>query len=402
MTAHRSPPARSSKSAHAQTPRINANTRTNVLATPAPLIGLNLFRALAILLMIVAHSARLQTNLPAISHQPSLAGLADRCILFVLHIEPIISAMFLFIAGFSLVLSHAQRVATEAQWLRRQAGRALQLYGIAIVFQLADAGPQWPDTLVSPGILSVIAVAVVAGAVCLTLPWQWQALAVLTLTGGVLTAILEQTRVAIPGINAGAGGMFPLVTLAWLGALTGLARARWPQYGLQIVLGISLLPGMLALGSDYPWTVLLPTTLRLYPGDHVGSLLASLQDMVGLYNGAVQVRTTQFWNHSSIFALRALPLLVLMLIVLLSVFRSAQQAVVAFCHRMGSQALNLYVLHLVLLAPLELSGIKPTTGWQTLLVVVAIVAVSPCILRHVSLVPWRIGRERPADAKTNP
>ncbi len=402
MTAHRSAPARPSTHARAPTPRANANATASVSPAPAPLIGLNLFRALAILLMIVAHSARLQTNLPAISHQPSLAGLADQCILFVLQIEPIISAMFLFIAGFSLVLSHAQRVATETQWLRRQAGRALQLYGIAIVFHLADAGLQWPDTFVSPGILSVIAVAVVAGAACLSLRWQWQALVALTLAGWVMTAIFEHMRVAIPGINAGAGGMFPLVTLAWLGALTGLARARWPQHGLQIVLGGSLLPAMLALASDYPWTVLLPTTLHLYPGDHIGSLLASLQDMVGLYNGAVQVRTTQFWNHSSIFALRALPLLVLMLIVFLSAFRSARQPVVAFCHRMGSQALNLYVLHLVLLAPLELTGIKPTTGWQTLLVVAAIVAVSPWILRHVSIVPWRIGREHPANATTSP
>lgn len=357
-----------------------------------PLTGLNLFRALAILLMIVAHASRLQTNLVDISHAPPLAGIFDEWVLFVLRIEPIISAMFLFIAGFSLVLSRQQSRETPTQWLRRQAVRAGQLYLIAIAFYLGDQGVQWPDTLVSPGILSVIAFALLVASLCLVTPLGWQALLVLSIGGGVLTAVLEQTAASIPGINAGAGGLFPLVTLAWLGALTGLARARWPQTGLQGMLVASLLGGLFAMSIDYPWITHPLTTLHFYPGDRIASVLYSLQDVIGLYNGKAQVHTTGYWNHSSLFAPRALPLLVLMLMAFLAAFKAPQPRIIGFFNWMGSQALNLYILHLLLLAPLELTGLKPASGWQTMLLVCAIVAVSPWILRYLSFLPWRLGK----------
>jgi hypothetical protein len=364
------------------------------MTSKPPLTGLNLYRALAIVLMIIAHSSRLQTNLTEITMMPAKAGIFDHVILWVLKFEPIISAMFLFIAGFSLVLSHTQSAEPPKQWLLRQIKRAGQLYLIAVVFYLGDLGIQMPDTLVSPGILSVIAVALLGAALCLVLPYRWQALAGISVVGLVMTAVLEQTRTSIPGLNAGAGGMFPLVVIAWLGALTGLIRQRWPQQGLQLLTGGSLLVALLALSTPYPWVTHPTTTLHFYPGDHVQAVLFSLQDMVGAYNGQAQVRNTAYWNHSSIFALRALPLLVLMLLIFLKVFKSARHPVTGFCNWMGSQALNLYILHLLLLAPLELSGLKPSSGWQTLAITAAIIALSPWILRYLSFIPWRLGRSQ--------
>lgn len=356
------------------------------------LVGLNLFRAVAILLMIFAHSARLQTNLTAISLSSSQAGIVDQWILFVLKIEPMISAMFLFIAGFSLVLSHSQKKESAPQWLARQTKRAVQLYLIAIVFYLGDQGLQWPDTLVSPGILEVIAVALMVAALCLNSRYPMQSLFGLSIAGTVLTAILEQTRSSIPGLNAGAGGMFPLITLAWLGALTGLIRARWPRQGLQVMFGASLLTGLFALSNAYPWITQPTTTLEIYPGDRVQSVLYSMQDWIGMYAGEKQLRMTVYWNHSSIFPWRALPLLIALLWGFLTLFKPSTHPVIRYFHWMGGQALNLYILHLLLLAPLEVLGVKPASGWQTLLVVLGIIAMAPWILRYLSFVPWRVGR----------
>lgn len=356
-----------------------------------PLMGLNLFRAFAVILMILAHAARLQNNMSALSVSPAQATAFDRIFLFVLTIEPMISAMFLFIAGFSLVLSHAHRQQNAKQWLRHNLHRALQLYAISVVFFLADQGVQWPDALVSSGVLSVIAVAIMVAASCLVTSNAWQLLALLSVAGLSLTAVLEHTRLDIPGINAGAGGLLPLVVIAWFGTLTGIARQRWPQVGLQAMLVGSLLVSLFALSVDYPWVTRPTTSVHLYPGDRIQSVIFSLQDAVGLYNGTVELRSIAFWNHSSIFPLRALPLLVLMLMAFILAFRHTQHATIKFFNRIGRQALNVYVLHLLLLAVFEVSGLKPNTGWQTLLICVGLVAIMPLILRYVSLVPWRLG-----------
>ncbi|CBL44585.1 hypothetical protein HDN1F_10020 [gamma proteobacterium HdN1] len=403
--------------------------------TQNPLIGLNLYRAFAIVLMVVAHASRLQTNLRDIRQNSELAGFCDQLVLFVLRFEPAISAMFLFIAGFSLVLSNTARSGTQGAWLHHQGIRALQLYGIAILFFIGDEGMQWPDVLVSPGILSVIAVALLVGAICMIQKHAMLALGSCTVLGVLLTLTLERMQSPIPGLYAGAGGMFPLVTLTWLGAMVGLARQRWPQHGLQVCLAISLVVGGLALVNLSPWTTHPLSTVRIYPGERATAVLYSLQDAFGLYNGQAQLRSIAYWNHAAIFVPRSLPFLILALAVFLYLFRdtpitgaeqslrqksapnfkqrkkqplkskktslqeSTQQTfaktkclvpAISLFNRLGSQALNVYILHLTLLAPFALFGMNPTTGWQTLALTVFIIGFSLWLLRFVSIVPPKI------------
>lgn len=366
------------------------------MQTKLPLTGLNLYRALAIVLMVIAHTARLQLNLAEISTVPGYAGIFDQLVLGILKIEPAISAMFLFIAGFSQVLSLQANRGPSRGWLLRQWRRCLQLYAIGIAFYLGDEGVQWPDLLVSPGILSVIAIALAIGAACLASPKSLWALAVCVLAGLLTTVGIEQSHANIPGLNAGAGGLLPLITVAWLGAITGIIRLRWPQLGMQVLVGASLLISLFSLSNNAAWVTHPLSSIRLYPGDRVMSVIYSLQDMIGLYNGNVQVRTTAYWNHAAIFVPRALPFLILGLMLFLSVFKVAKHPLTVFFNRLGSQALNVYILHLLLLAPLELLSLKPATGWQTMLLVAAIVAVAPWMLRYFSFVPFRIGMEKSA------
>ena len=138
-----------------------------------------------------------------------------------------------------------------------------------------------------------------------------------------------------------------------------------------------------------------PSSIVTYPGDRIQAVLFSLQDLVGLYEGVSTVQQVRFWNHGWIFPLRALPLLVLGLVVFLGLIRQLRNPVLTFLDWMGRQALNLYILHLILLAGLEVSGLHPAAGWQTLLVVAAIVATSPWLLRYLSFVPLRLGSAAP-------
>ncbi len=353
--------------------------------------GLNVYRALAVILMILAHAARVQHPLPPLS----AAGPFDWPFAGSLVIEPIISALFLFIAGFSLVLSLGATREMPGQWLRRLGSRMATLYGISVLFFLADRGVQWPDLLVSSGVLGIIAVGVFSCGLALVSPRPPQLLGALTLAALAITYLLDSNRWSVTGLNAGAGGMLPLLSLAWLGALAGMIYQRWPGTGLVMLLGASLITGLLALAAPFPWITQPVSTVMTYPGDRIQSVLFSLQDLLGLYEGASTVQQVRFWNHGWIFPLRALPLLVLGLVLFLGLIRQLRHPALRFLDWMGRQALNLYILHLILLAGLEVSGLHPVAGWQTLLVVAGIIAASPWLLRYLSFVPLRLGRQSP-------
>lgn len=297
--------------------------------------------------------------------------------------------MFLFIAGFSLVLSLSHTTESPAAWLARLGKRMGTLYLISVVFALADQGVQWPGVLVSSGVLGIIAIGVFSAGLMLVAPRPWLTLEAATLAGIAVTYILDSNHISIIGLNAGAGGMLPLCVLAYLGALSGMAYQRWQLNGLGLLFGASLLVGIIALLEHSPWITSPVSAMTVYPGDRLQSILHSLQAVVGLYDGPSQTVQVRYWNHGWIFAFRALPILLLGLIVFIAGIRQTNNAALRFLDWMGRQALNLYILHLILLAAVEVSGLKPVAGWQTLLLVATILAMAPFMLRVVSFVPLR-------------
>jgi hypothetical protein len=374
------------------TPPVPSATSGRWQATTDHITGIDLFRALAVIFMIVAHTARLRSGL-ASPHGDWLAvPMADWPFLAALRFEPLCSAMFLFVAGVSVVLSHANDRTTPSQWLARTLKRLGVLYGIAVLLSLGDPGFQWPDTVVSPGILSIIAVAVAGSALALVSPAPARVLLGLTLTGTVLTAWLEQTGRGIPGINAGAGGMFPLVTLAWVGSLCALVRQRFQTAGLNVLLGSSLVLAVGALAIDHPWITHPATERTVYPGNEVRMALAAITDMLGLYEGDKAVRAVGYWNHSAIFLARTLPLLLGGLMLAIHLWPHVRGRCSRALAWMGREALNLYILHLLILALCQVAGWRPTSGVWGLALVAGIVAVAPVCLRYLSFVPWRLGR----------
>ena len=358
---------------------------------PIQLPGLNIYRAVAVILMILAHAARTQTNMGLLEARHQLAHWYDWPFVGSLVIEPIISAMFLFIAGFSLVLSRRNSRESQRDWLVRLGRRMLTLFVISVIFFVADQGFQWPDILVSSGVLEIIAVAVFSSALCLLSPYPWQLLAGLTAAGIGITWVLDTHHLSITGLNAGAGGMMPLLVMTYLGTLTGLAYRQWPNNGLFVLFGISLVVGLIALVAPAPWITYPESRIVHYPGDPVQSTLHSLEALVGLYHGHPYVERIRYWNHGWIFAFRAMPILVLGLIGFIGAFQQLRGPVSRFLDWMGRHALNLYIYHLVMLAVVEVGPWHPRTGWQTLLVVAAIVASSPLVFRYLSFVPLRLG-----------
>jgi hypothetical protein len=357
--------------------------------------GIDLFRALAVIFMIFAHTARLRPGLASPHGDWLAAPVSDWLFLAALRYEPLCSAMFLFVAGVSVVLSRAHDLGASGPWLIRTLRRLGVLYLIAVVLSLGDPGFQWPDTIVSPGILSIIAVAVAASALALVSAAPACMLAGLVLAGTLLTAWLESAGKGIPGINAGAGGMFPLVTVAWAGSLCALVHQRFGSSGLQRLLVGALLIGLGALALHQPWITYPATERTVYPGTPLESALAALADAAGLYNGESSVRAVGYWNHSAVFLARTLPLLLGSLMLAIYLWPSAHGRVSRFLTWMGREALNLYVLHLQILAVYQVSGLLPPNGAWGLALVVGIVLLATQVLKVMSLVPFRMGRRTP-------
>ena len=357
-----------------------------------PIAGIDLFRALAVIFMMFAHTARLRTGLTNPHGDWLAAPVSDWPFLAALRYEPLCSAMFLFVAGFSVVLSQANDQGTPSQWLSRTLKRLGVLYLIAVTLSLGDPGFQWPDTLVSPGILSIIALAVATSALALLSPAPVRLLAGLTVTGTALTVWLEQTGKGIPGLNAGAGGLFPLMTVAWAGSLCALVRQRFGSAGLKWLLGASLLVSVAVMGLNQPWVTYPATERTLYPGSEVDAALAAMADLVGLYAGESATRAVSYWNHSAVFLARCLPLLLGGLMLTMHVWPAVRGRGSRFLAWMGREALNLYVLHLLILAVFQVAGLLPPTGAWGLALVAGIVLLATQVLKWVSLVPFRLGR----------
>ena len=357
--------------------------------------GLNVFRALAVLMMILAHAARIQTNMGTLHSNPSQAGLFDWPFVAMLLIEPIISATFLFIAGFSLVLSIAKgktQAAWQGQsWLTNLGKKMLVLYLISVIFYVADQGLQTPDFLVSSGVLAIIAVGVFLSGLLLVSPKPTVALIIALLCTLLCAYFLEQQKWNIVGLNAGAGGIVPLASMAFAGALAGLIWQRWNNNGLWILLAASSVIALLALLQPHPWIVFPRSSITQYPGNRIDTVWFSILDFVGLYQGQSATAIVRYWNHTWIFPMRVLPLLVIGLMVSLNTFKKPLANPIArYANWLGTQALNLYILHLVLLALVEVSGLHSTAGWQTTLILIGVIALSSWLLRYVSFVPLKI------------
>jgi hypothetical protein len=343
--------------------------------TPGTLVGLNILRASAIFMMVMAHAIRTQSNFPLLMQQRNQASLLDSPLLWIIDIEPIISVLFLFIAGFSLTLSFTHRRQTNQAWLLRMYKRCAQLYGVAVLFFLAEHGFQWPDFLVSPGILSIIAVALALTASCLVCRQPALTLTLSACAVMSLTAVLESQHWAVTGLNAGAGGLFPLLSVGPIGSLVGLAYLRWQDNGLITLFGISLVIAAFSLALDSPWVYRYNSEFIRYSSQLWQQWWISAQALVTpTLEGTHYV--ARYWNHAAIFPLRVTALLILVTLLFLKLFSQTKSRSVAALNFLGTHALSVYILHLVLLAGIEVSGLKPSSAWQTWLLIASLLTLS--------------------------
>lgn len=303
--------------------------------------GLDLFRGLVVVMMFVVHTRRLQPAAEATALEQALR--------FFMWTEPYVAASFLFIAGVSLALAHERG---GSEFLRKALARSLGLYALAVVLFVPQYGVELPDLVVSPGILSAIALslAVTALALASASPDRVLALAALVVLGA--TAWLDLRGASVPGLTAGPGGAFPLVAVSALGAWAW--RARWR--GLATITLVGALCSLAALAMSARWITEHASLYRVHSGQL--ALLELAKD--------ARRAPTFFWNHS---ALGALGLLLPIGATLALLRAAAKRLTLTPLALLGRHALAAYVVHLGLLGVADLTGLAPRSPAQTWLMV---------------------------------
>lgn len=308
-------------------------------------------------MMFVVHTRRLE-RVPG-------SGAGERTLAFFMWSEPYVAASFLFIAGASLALGHES---AGGALLRKTLTRALVLYALAVLLFVPQYGLELPDLVASPGILSAIALAIALTALALTSRAPDLSLAALALSVLGITAWLDRSGATVPGLNAGPGGAFPLVSFTALGALVmrGWRKRGLPALGLALAVSLPFFVVTLVTGAV--WTTTRASMYRV----HQGALA-----LTSLGSDAPRAPAV-FWNHSAWGALGlAAPLVASLGLLLLAGRRLGWSPV------LGRHALAAYVIHLGLLGVIDLAGLNAASPWQTWAQVAGLGAV--CMLAAVVL-----------------
>ncbi len=338
--------------------------------------GLDVFRAVAVFMMFVVHSRRLQPSLSRTGSGPGEASLE-----FFMLIEPYVASTFLFVAGVSLVLSW-ENARDPSAWLRRMLRRALGLYAISIGLFVLQYGVDLPDLLLSSGILSCLAEAIAITAAPLRSEQRGMALFALFTLGIALSAALERVGASVSGLNAGPGGAIPLLSHAALGAFAALVLKHHGRAGLWrfVALSVPLTLVVVWLGLD--WTREVTSYYRELDGRV--AVLALFEPGFAATPRAPIV----FWNHSSWGALALMAPLLSSLAISVSLPRRfgatrALQPVLL----VGRHALLAYVAHLGVLGLLDVAGLGPPNSTATWSLVLALCVMSVALSWAVERLP---------------
>lgn len=167
-------------------------------------LGIDAVRGLAMVLMTSTHALRL--------FRPSaLPDFAQ----WLFRVEPVTPAIFFLLAGWGLSRSH--RRATEVgSWRKRQLRRAVALFGISSAMFFFYSGLQWPESLVSTGVLGCISWTIAIG----TLVLPRTGLAVALLMGSVAVRVgFDAQGIQMDGLNSGTFALLPNLPIFLCGLL---------------------------------------------------------------------------------------------------------------------------------------------------------------------------------------
>jgi hypothetical protein len=194
--------------------------------------------------------------------------------------EPVIPTVFTLLLGYGLAVS-AARSADLSEWRSRQRRRALWLWLLSSALFFVRFGPQWPELLISTGILQCLAISILAVSVVAPsggLALGWGASLFLAWTS------LEGSGLRLDGLNQGSFPVFPYLPYALLsfGAVRLLSGHPWRQF-LSLLAGTAAAFWMRGIGWGTPGfsagNVVLNQQTFLVTGTHLSDGFTLTRDL---------------------------------------------------------------------------------------------------------------------------
>jgi peptidoglycan/LPS O-acetylase OafA/YrhL len=291
--------------------------------------------------------------------------------------EPAIPSFFLAVSGYSVVMLYRARAPELPPW-RPQVRRALQLIGISFCIFTSGYGVAFPDQLVTPGILSGIAVTGLLVSAALRTRRPLATCAAALAAAVALLWVLDARELRILGLNGGYEPLLPHLCYGFTGAVVALLQsgsegARKALAVAGVLLAVVLILILASVGFDALFYTELGRTHvpRTLPAHHLAEQLGAW-----LGQGVAHPIRRRFWMVRPPLLLWLMGLLVAVLSLRPWLDRwlaSPTGALVsAPAQRLGRHALALYVGHLAALAVLTLAVGRGTRDVSVTLSAVAL------------------------------
>ncbi len=261
-------------------------------------------------------------------------------------IEPLTASLFLILVGASLVHSwRAAEARGQWAWYRKQGIRAAALWAISCLFYSLEEGFHWPDAVFLSGILATIAYTILAGMLLVSRRHAASILIVASVALAALEVHLDRAQVFWFMINAGNSPMLPLFQFACLGALGALAlesRNRWIRPALVTCAVLTL--GLIL--SRHPFADVFSKPLGRYETARI------------LVSGTKETRIEKsipYYNLRPILV-PVISSMIVLAYAVLAALGPLWKGLAPILFSPGRRSLDVYILHLSLLAILVLHG----------------------------------------------
>lgn len=312
---------------------------------------IDLLRGIAVILMFITHSYRLQISTLKdqwLSNQIRL----DLMFNFFMNIEPFTSALFLFLAGYSMFISYRDNN-DEKEFSKNIFKKSIILIIFSVLlnfFSFITKGIFIDHLILSSGILQAIAISLLLNLFLLKKKKSIYVVYTILIIAAI-AAILEYFSIVILGLNAGAGCLVPVIGFSLVGHLASKHRVHMNIFYISI----------LAIGIYFGFAWRYDVNFNLY------DILSQ------------QYKDFSIWNHSLAGFIMNSSILLIISSFICNSFKTLK--IFNFINQLGKHSLTVYVYHLTIIGMFYFNSVGLSNPTETFLFIIGLIFSSQYLIK---------------------